>query len=737
MNLFNSGFILFLVFMILSINFFLNPIQPVLGQVEPVGDTNQIQIDGLGEYDFITEDTRIWRAQIELKIGDKDEAETDDNVFVKLNGEHLAWLESSQDDFQRNSQLKYDLVIPFDLTIGKIEGLAIGLEGKNSDSSETDGICIEEITLWINNDAIYQRSFLQEDVFDPEFIIKCIWIDPDERLKPNFILINAEELKSSALWKNFRNQHPPTTVNSEVIEDILENWYGHGLRHFSPFEYGKLNGDEYVELRAINTTHFEVDFDLKKNIPHALDLGVEYNAIYTVYCWENSDVYGIVPVRYEVTKDSTWYADLAKIVVDFPRKPISVYSPWGDANKPPTPPPYPLLGISSVCPKDEIQRNGDIEFDFSQDGVLHFPDSDKIKPSPEDISDFIIFSDDFNRSDNFVVGNGWSETENMENFIQVENEYLSFGADNSQNSPIVSNTFPLQDSGIIVWEFTWDFSRIGPEHNYEIWLQLGNDLHSMPIGMSETLGVAVNLKSGGTSNGFTNPEGFGVIDDSGILNEIGILSGAGGLNPGGPVNFQIIMDLDSKIFDIALTGPGVIGNTEIVQSGFSFSENVNINSIRFFLDSVNEDNFGNMNLDSVQIYKPITNSPKLQKFWENLDKNKLDFQQKLYPIDFSGETENNQDIKEEKIIPAWIKKNIGQWGFGYGTDGSLKSGIQYLINNGFLQSYKSGSDGLEPQDPSQKVPYWFKNNVQWWINEKISEKEFHSSLEYLISHGIL
>jgi len=38
---------------------------------------------------------------------------------------------------------------------------------------------------------------------------------------------------------------------------------------------------------------------------------------------------------------------------------------------------------------------------------------------------------------------------------------------------------------------------------------------------------------------------------------------------------------------------------------------------------------------------------------------------------------------------------------------------------------------------NNQIPNWIRNNAHWWSQDLISEKEFVSSLEFLISEGII
>jgi len=41
------------------------------------------------------------------------------------------------------------------------------------------------------------------------------------------------------------------------------------------------------------------------------------------------------------------------------------------------------------------------------------------------------------------------------------------------------------------------------------------------------------------------------------------------------------------------------------------------------------------------------------------------------------------------------------------------------------------------QHVGHKIPLWVKNNAKWWYEEKIDDKTFLDSIQYLISVGII
>ncbi len=79
-------------------------------------------------------------------------------------------------------------------------------------------------------------------------------------------------------------------------------------------------------------------------------------------------------------------------------------------------------------------------------------------------------------------------------------------------------------------------------------------------------------------------------------------------------------------------------------------------------------------------------------------------------------------IGTKQVAVAWIEGDISDTFF-----------MKFLIReNPTLFSTEQNS---EPENV--KIPHWVKAITGWWIDEKISDKEFVTALEYLINVGII
>jgi len=86
-------------------------------------------------------------------------------------------------------------------------------------------------------------------------------------------------------------------------------------------------------------------------------------------------------------------------------------------------------------------------------------------------------------------------------------------------------------------------------------------------------------------------------------------------------------------------------------------------------------------------------------------------------------------------IPNWIKNNAGWWADGQIGDSDFVSGIEFLINEKIMRlpSATSSSSSGEPA----VIPGWIKNNAGWWADGQITDTDFVSGIQWLITNGII
>ena len=87
----------------------------------------------------------------------------------------------------------------------------------------------------------------------------------------------------------------------------------------------------------------------------------------------------------------------------------------------------------------------------------------------------------------------------------------------------------------------------------------------------------------------------------------------------------------------------------------------------------------------------------------------------------------------EIVIPSWIKNNAGWWASDQITDSDFVSGLQWLISNGIM-SIPPTEQGAASDNV---IPSWIKNNAEWWADGLIDNFAFVTGLQWLITNGIM
>jgi len=88
---------------------------------------------------------------------------------------------------------------------------------------------------------------------------------------------------------------------------------------------------------------------------------------------------------------------------------------------------------------------------------------------------------------------------------------------------------------------------------------------------------------------------------------------------------------------------------------------------------------------------------------------------------------------EENVIPYWIKNNAKWWSDDKISDDDFLSGIEYLLTNNIIKINSQNSKATS----SDLIPSWIKNNARWWSINKISDDDFLSGIKYLVENNII
>ena len=192
-----------------------------------------------------------------------------------------------------------------------------------------------------------------------------------------------------------------------------------------------------------------------------------------------------------------------------------------------------------------------------------------------------LLSDDFDRANNSLVGNGWQEFEQVGAAVEISGNRLHF-ADSSDLAlrPMVMHGFSEVVTGILQWEFQFDWTRTGGEKVYSVYMQLGDG--SQMSDQSLDAGVGVNLLWGR----------IGGVDELLGYRRGGTVTALTGMS--GLVTVRVRADLDQFTYDVEVDGT-------VVQLQIPFDTAAALNTVRFFTDAVNEANFSGRAFDALII----------------------------------------------------------------------------------------------------------------------------------------
>ena len=96
------------------------------------------------------------------------------------------------------------------------------------------------------------------------------------------------------------------------------------------------------------------------------------------------------------------------------------------------------------------------------------------------------------------------------------------------------------------------------------------------------------------------------------------------------------------------------------------------------------------------------------------------------------------DIPKSEIkksnSPSWLKKYVTFWGMEKITDRQFISTFNFLLKNKILNESHYSNPGFYNE---AKIPDWFRDNAIWFGKGLVTEDEFESSFKYLVENRII
>ncbi len=102
-----------------------------------------------------------------------------------------------------------------------------------------------------------------------------------------------------------------------------------------------------------------------------------------------------------------------------------------------------------------------------------------------------------------------------------------------------------------------------------------------------------------------------------------------------------------------------------------------------------------------------------------------------FDVVFAGNATNQTSTD----VPLWIKNDVRWWVEEKISDRDFLLGMQHLIRIGVIIP-PAGPPDLEGAAPI-KVPIWVKTTAKWWVEDKVTDDEFRSAMRFLVEKGII
>jgi hypothetical protein len=203
--------------------------QPQPGQPQPGPDGN----------------TPVWRAQLRIRVCDVDNAGTDNKVLASLNNANSTVMDTPINDLERGSEFTYDLLLNGVARLADIGHLRISKGGSN-------GICLGQLTLLVNERQIYSRVYSQG-----------LWLD-NTCYGCDFTLIPGATLRTHSSWLAWTAPSRPRLLSSSEIGARLATAIGTGMYNFNVQSSDSMSWysspwAEFVDSLAI-AVYVRVDF---------------------------------------------------------------------------------------------------------------------------------------------------------------------------------------------------------------------------------------------------------------------------------------------------------------------------------------------------------------------------------------------------------------------------------------------------------------------------------------------
>ncbi len=93
----------------------------------------------------------------------------------------------------------------------------------------------------------------------------------------------------------------------------------------------------------------------------------------------------------------------------------------------------------------------------------------------------------------------------------------------------------------------------------------------------------------------------------------------------------------------------------------------------------------------------------------------------------------------ESIIPSWIKQSADWWSQGIVSDREFATSLGFLVKEKIIKvnDVEINSEGSVAISDGVSIPEWIRTNAQWWVVGSISDEDFKQGIQFMIKEKLI
>lgn len=225
----------------------------------------------------VNENIYVYRIEIRIVTASSEYDGTDNEVYVQLNSDDDHYfLDYGRDDFNRNSDLRFDILSEHIVKISDIDFIKLGVK-------RNDQWGIKKIELYLNNSP--QPVF--SHTYSPQIVLNHAQGKQDQ------FVISSSALRANDSWKKIQHNVAltvlPVPVKFSMIKSVVESLVGNQIHHSGDgnLQWGSTDDvntvwGDWVEgnYASSNKLHFDLDLEYAVSGAPDAEIDVDFDLVF-------------------------------------------------------------------------------------------------------------------------------------------------------------------------------------------------------------------------------------------------------------------------------------------------------------------------------------------------------------------------------------------------------------------------------------------------------------------------